>query len=291
MKAHSMTASVTQTTNNNNNNNNATTTMKINHQEQDIASTIHGLKWLSVRNSLWDDSEPLVNNSSHSSLNFSGGSRFESSPGSLSPKRRLRSPLHHVSEDEKMAYEYKNAEKILHGSISAVINFLGTAGVPKPACDQLQKNLSLQRYFAVLKRVQDYIQCIPTKSEDETLAKIHLAVSAWEALCKLKAVEYKRAYKHCSKLRHHHQENNSGGGLTSPKSIAVVGSSKNHHHHHHQQSVEVKQAIALQVKIAEQCTACQKKLYLVQKWQKHLLQQMKRQSTIEPQGYAPIRCL
>jgi hypothetical protein len=130
------------------------------------------------------------------------------------------------------------------------------------SCDQLQKNLELGRYFAVLNRVQDYIQCIPTASEDETMAKIHLAVSAWESLCWLKAVEYKRAYKHCFNLRYELNGN--------PQ--------------------EIKQAIALQVKIAEQCTTCQKRLYLVQKWQRHLLNQTKRSSAIEPQGYQPIRC-
>jgi hypothetical protein len=132
------------------------------------------------------------------------------------------------------------------------------------SCDQLQKNLELCRYFAVLKRVQDYIQCIPSdKSEDATVAKIHLAVTAWEALCRLKAVEHKRAYKHCFALRYELK------GTTN----------------------EIQRAIALQVKIAEQCTTCQKKLYLVQKWQRHLLHQMKRSTMIEPKGYAPIRCL
>ena len=259
--------------------------MKLNRQEDDMASTVNGLRWLSVRNSLWDDREPLVdNNSSSSSLNFSGhstsSSRRVESP--INPrKRQLRMnslrKLQTAAEDEKAEYEYKNAEKILIGSISAVINFLGTAGVPKPSCEQLQKNLSLGRYFAVLKRVQDYIQCIPSKSEDETLAKIHLAVTAWESLCRLKAIEYKRAYKHSFRLRY---ENNNNGGMMTPSSSS---SSSN--------STEVKTAIALQVKIAEQSTACQKKLYLVQKWQKHLLNQMKKQSTIEPQGYKPIRCL
>jgi hypothetical protein len=127
----------------------------------------------------------------------------------------------------------------------------------------LQKNLELGRYFAVLKRVQDYIQCIHFESEDETMAKIHLSVSAWEALCRLKAVEHKRAYKHCFHLRYE-----------------LKGKPQ-----------EIKHAIAVQVQIAEQCTACQKKLYLVLKWERHWLIQMKRVSVIEPQGYAPIRCL
>ena len=119
------------------------------------------------------------------------------------------------------------------------------------------------RYFAVMKRVQDYIQCIKFDSEDENMARIHLAVSAWEALCRLKAAEYKRAYKQCFHLRYE-----------------LKGSPQ-----------EIKQAIALQVKLAEQCTACQKKLYLVQKWQRHWLKEMKKVSVIEPQGYQPIRCL
>ena len=80
-----------------------------------------------------------------------------------------------------------------------------------------------------------------------------------------KTIEYKRAYKFCFNLRYEFK------GTTSPH--------------------EIKTAIEMQVKMAEQCTACQKKLYLVQKWQRHLLNKMKRSTMIEPAGYKPIRCI
>lgn len=164
-------------------------------------------------------------------------------------------------------YELKNSHDALTGSISAVINFLLTSGVPKPACEQLQKNLEMGRYFAVMKRVQDYIQCLPSPEEDQIMAKLHLSVTAWEALCRFKTIEYKRAYKWCFYLRYECQ------GRAAPA------------------QAEIQSAIALQVQLAEQCTTCQKKLYLVQKWQRHLLQKMKRSTMIEPAGFQPIRCL
>jgi hypothetical protein len=136
----------------------------------------------------------------------------------------------------------------------------------------LEKNLSLGRYFATLKLVQDYILCIPSNSEDEKSAKIHLAVTAWEALCRLKGLEYRRAYKTSMNLRYELASEESRRGF---KRIQI----------------EIRKATEVQVKKAEQCTACQKKLYLVQKWQKQQLRQMKKVSVIEPEGYQPIRCL
>jgi len=170
------------------------------------------------------------------------------------------------TNSNKSDYELKNARDALVGSISAVINFLRSAGVPKPSTDQLQRNLEMSRYFAVLKRSMDYIQCVESESQDDLLAKVHLAVNAWEALCRLKALEYKRAYKYAFRLRY-----DTDSAVASPS--------------------EIKQAIEVQIKIAEQCTACQKKLYLVHKWQRRVLQRTKKAATIEPQGYQAIPCL
>ena len=133
----------------------------------------------------------------------------------------------------------------------------------KYSIEQLQKNVDLGRYFAVLKRAQDYIQCIPCSSDDHTLLKVHLSVTAWEALCRLKAIQYKRAYKNCFQLRYE---------LRAP-------------------GHEVKAALDRQVQLAEQCTACQKKLYLVRNWQRRLLHQLKRPAGIVPEGYQAIRCI
>ena len=239
-------------------------------EEQSIESATSDLQYLSV----WDDGEsssPLVDQTSsslsssseHSSAYFvlrhtppvsphRGGFLNNNSSHTNPPKRKIGGE-----------YELKNTRDAVVGSISAVINFLSTSGVPKPAFEQLHKNLEMGRYFAVMKRVQDYIQCLPSSEEDDIMAKIHLSITAWEALCRFKTVEYKRAYKQCFHLRYE-----------------MKGTPH-----------EIKSAIAVQIRLAEQCTACQKKLYLVQKWQRHLLRKMKRATMIEPQGYQPIRCL
>jgi hypothetical protein len=131
------------------------------------------------------------------------------------------------------------------------------------------------RYFAVMKRVQEYIGCVRTDSEDETLAKVHLTVIAWEALCRLKTLEYKRAYKHAYRLRYDRPNHHDHEPTTVSSASAA----------------EIKQAIDLQIKLAEQSTSCQRQLYLVHKWQRRVLQRLKKASTIEPQGYQAIRCL
>lgn len=140
------------------------------------------------------------------------------------------------------------------------------------SADELEKNLKLGRYFPVLNRVQNYILCIPSVGDDENMAKIHLAVTAWEALCRLKALEYRRAYKQALNLRYE---------------LENVDARKGRRGLQH----DLKQSIAVQVKLAEQCTSCQKKLYIVQKWERKYLKKMKKVSVIEPEGYQPIRCL
>ena len=235
--------------------------MTVAREKEQMNVTISGLEHISP----WDDgasSFPLMDQTS-SSLNSSDHSSSYSNgllPKLLSPKKKA---VKEQGNQPYLEYELKNARDALVGSTSAVINFLSTSGVPKPACDQLHKNLEMGRYFAVLKRVQDYIQCLPSVEESTILAKIHLSVIAWEALCRFKSIEYKRAYKRCFNLRYECRG--------SPQ--------------------EIQAAVALQVQIAEQCTSCQKKLYLVRRWQRNILNKMKRTTTIAPEGYEPIRCL
>eukprot|EP00934_Nitzschia_sp_Nitz4_P007882 Nitzschia sp. Nitz4//scaffold5_size260463//235747//236442//NITZ4_001028-RA/size260463-processed-gene-0.151-mRNA-1//-1//CDS//3329555478//7872//frame0 len=220
-----------------------------------------GFQHTSVWGDEGDTSSPLL---SPSKKSLSSSSHH--SQGSAFTPTRTRVPTNSSKPNRRKSgeYELKNAKDALVGSIAAAINFLGDAGVPKPACEQLQKNLELEKHFAVLKRVQDYVHCIPSKSEDEASAKIHLAVTAWEALCRYKNIEYKLAYKYSFHLRYETKG-------ASPQ--------------------EIKQAIAVQVRLAEHCMTCQKKLYLVQNWQRRLLTKMNRSTVIEPQGYQPIRCL
>ena len=136
----------------------------------------------------------------------------------------------------------------------------------------------------------DYIQCIESQNEDELLVKVHLAVNAWEALCRLKALEYKRAYKYVYQLRYeqpgnsvynHKLTQNGNSHANTTNATSKTPST----------SAEIKQAIEMQIKMAEQSTLCQKKLYLAHRWQKRVLQQTKKAAVIEPQGYQAIRCV
>jgi hypothetical protein len=164
--------------------------------------------------------------------------------------------------------------------------------------EQLERNLEMGRWYATMVRSMDYIHCVESKDEDELLAKVHLAVNAWESLCRFKALEYKRAYKDVYRLRYergdgnfgknstiYNQLNNSSSTSSSGNGLSAsppVTSSR---------PSEIKQAIERQIKLAEQCTSCQKKLYLVHKWQRRVLQRTKKAAVIEPQGYQAIRCL
>ena len=228
--------------------------------------------WGMKYRSIWEEGEassPLVDHTNQS-LNTSDHSLSSLVPRlfqptspkppffTLTPKRNIGiAAQKHIGGE----YELKNARDALMGSISAVINFLRTSGVPKPACDQLLRNLEMNRYFATMKRVQDYVQCLAATDEDAIMARIHLTVTAWTALCQLKTIEYQRAYKWSRYVR-----------------LEADGSTE----------LEIQAAIALQVKQAEQCSACQRKLYSVQKWQKHWLATLKRSTMIEPHGYHPV---
>ena len=141
-----------------------------------------------------------------------------------------------------------------------------------------------------MKRSMDYIQCIESQNEDDLLAKVHLAVNAWEALCRLKALEYNRAYKYAYQLRYGQQSGisfrkRSGNRMqTTPNSTSATAASA-------PKPAEIKQAIEMQIKMAEQSTLCQKKLYLVHKWQKRVLKRTNKAACIEPNGYQAIRCV
>ena len=128
------------------------------------------------------------------------------------------------------------------------------------------------RFFATLKRAQDYIRCIPTKDDDELLSMVHLSVTAWEALCEYKSMEYRRAYDRAYALRFELHNN---------------------HHQQQQQHVaaspaEIKKAIEAQVTMAEETTMVQKNLYLVNRWKRYVLQKTNKASMIEPEGYQAI---
>jgi hypothetical protein len=98
-------------------------------EEEEIASTISSLKFLSI----WEEGEtasPLMDNSSsplHDDSNFWYKSRPQSP--SSSPIRRSR------KRQSDSDYELKNARDALVGSISAVVNFLRSSGIPKPRYD------------------------------------------------------------------------------------------------------------------------------------------------------------
>merc|ERR1711907_882191 len=204
-----------------------------------------------------------------------------------------------MGSSNSMDYELKNAHDVLVGSLSAAINFCRHFGVPKPAGDQLERNLKARRYYAVMIRLQDYITCLQSENDDDLLAKIHLSVSTWEAMCRYKHLLYKRAYKTVFRLRDgvdvDSDENSSTVSVTThdntkkkkgiiKSSIANIRSKANH-------QKEIEKAMERQVRIAEQCTSCQKKLYLVKRWEKQVLRRLNKAATIEPEGSQPIRCI
>lgn len=93
------------------------------------ASTHSSLPWLSEQNSSWSDeddetSSPLMENP-NIPLHYASTS-YTPSPLPSSPTRE------ETKRPSVSDYELKNALDVLVGSISAVINFLRTAGVPKP---------------------------------------------------------------------------------------------------------------------------------------------------------------
>lgn len=139
------------------------------------------------------------------------------------------------------------------------------------SAEELVENLNNGNYFDVLCRVQQYVQCIGSESNDEKDARIHLAVTAWVSLCRLKSLEYKKAWKRTNQLK----MEMSGTDSKRWKRLQI----------------EMKEALKEQVDLAEQSTSCKKKLYLVQRWEKRHLETTKRTSIIEPEGYQPVRCL
>mmetsp|Transcript_26467 Transcript_26467/g.64491 ORF Transcript_26467/g.64491 Transcript_26467/m.64491 type:complete len:264 (+) Transcript_26467:143-934(+) len=246
-------------------------------KEDDMtASTGSSLTWTSDSSpGSWseedegDTSSPLVEGINrplhHTFTSIASKNQFPKIP--YSPSRK-------TVQEKKLSnndYELKNSRDVMIGSVSAVINFLRTAGVPKASADELDENLNNGHYFDVLCRVQHYVQCIPSEANDEKAAKIHLAVTAWVSLCRLKSLDYRQAFKLTNKLK----MEMSGADAKKWKRLQI----------------EMKEALKEQVDLAEQCTSCQKKLYLVQRWEKKHLQKMKRTSIIEPEGYQPLRCL
>jgi hypothetical protein len=236
------------------------------------------LTWVSdgSRGGSWseeDESEtssPLVDRMNrplhHTFTSTSPTNQFPNIPSS--PLRKASSPRE--KKLSKSDYELKKFRDVMIGSVAAVINFLRTTGVPKASADELDENLNNGRYFNVLCRVQHYVQCVPSESNDETALKIHLAVTAWVSYCQLKTLEYKRAFKRTNNLK-------------MEMSVADAKKWK-------RLQIEMKQSVKEQVKLAEECTSGQKKLYLVQRWEKRQLQRMKRATIIEPEGYQPLPC-
>lgn len=184
-----------------------------------------------------------------------------------------------------------------------------------PSChyistDQLERNLEMGRWYATMVRSMDYIHCVDSKNEDDLLAKVHLTVNAWESLCRFKALEYRRAYKHVYRIRYESRGSREGSGKRTRNTSATIYNSSSNSSSSDGSSgnrssgtlsmtlsssagtpAEIQQAIERQIQVAEQCASCQKKLYVVHKWQQRVLQRTHKAAVIEPQGYQAIRCL
>lgn len=210
----------------------------------------------------------------------------------VNPMSTPTTPCRILSENDSIDYELKNARDALVGSISALIDFCRHSGVSKPSIDQLEQNLKMKKYYAVMTRLQNYVGCIESESEDAILAKVHLAVTAWEFLCRYINLQYKRAYKNVYRLRDSISDvtgsndnssvvSSSVTSLSSSITLSILPASN---------AMEIARAIEDQIKLAEQCTECRKKLYLVRRWEKQILQSHPKSSSIKQKGYQSIPC-
>mmetsp|Transcript_22535 Transcript_22535/g.53190 ORF Transcript_22535/g.53190 Transcript_22535/m.53190 type:complete len:349 (-) Transcript_22535:227-1273(-) len=213
-----------------------------------------------------------LSSSTSSSVSFQSSST-NSLSSSVSSSR-----TYGTSGNEDIDYQIKNTNDALVGSISAAINFCRHAGVPKPSILQLERNLEMKRHFAVLSRIQNYIGCIKSESREEAMTKIHLVATSWEALCRCKALEYKLAYKNVAHLRNTSAviDDPSAAKILSSFSLTTTSSSAASSSLSRTSTgitseSDILRAIQLQINLAEQVTACQKKLYLVRRWQRQIL--------------------
>ena len=151
------------------------------------------------------------------------------------------------SENNLQELQMANAELVRQ--ITTAIDFCRKSGISQPSIDQLERNLKMQRYFAVTNRLQHYVFCLTSQSRSDELATMSMIIAAWTSLCKFKALQYKRAYKYVYILR-----DDAQFSIPEGKTYAAIS----------RHDDEIERAIHYQIKLAEQCTACRKKLYLVQ---------------------------
>eukprot|EP00538_Stauroneis_constricta_P009353 CAMPEP_0119560274 /NCGR_PEP_ID=MMETSP1352-20130426/14464_1 /TAXON_ID=265584 /ORGANISM="Stauroneis constricta, Strain CCMP1120" /LENGTH=182 /DNA_ID=CAMNT_0007608223 /DNA_START=554 /DNA_END=1099 /DNA_ORIENTATION=- len=175
------------------------TTTTNHYGDDDTNSTSSSVtSWLpSSFMSSWDDdnddttSNSLLNTSA-SSYDYDDASSFYKP---TSPKPKQSKPKIVAQPKQKkldLEMELRTSHHALVGSIMAVLNLLKQSGVPQPSIDELQRNLDMERYFAVLKRCQDYIHCLAvqsranngnntttTKHTNTIPAKTHLILCTW----------------------------------------------------------------------------------------------------------------
>ena len=101
------------------------------------------------------------------------------------------------------------------------IEFSRTCAPCPCSVEQLERNVTMCRYYAVLTHAQKYVSCVPGKKGEEE-GKLFLIVSAWEALCEYKSIQYGRCCDHIFELQQ--EMTTSSTSTASPSSSSPANS-------------------------------------------------------------------
>ena len=155
------------------------------------------------------------------------------------------------------------------------IEFSRTCAPCPCSVEQLERNVTMCRYYAVLTHAQKYVSCVPGKKGEEE-GKLFLIVSAWEALCEYKSIQYGRCCDHIYELQQEMTTVATSTPSSSPTSSSSSSSPSNGASHHWNDDKEddnidtlyyrkqVFDMMDMQQQLADQCTKCLNKLQIVQ---------------------------
>ena len=157
-----------------------------------------------------------------------------------------------------------------------LLNFSRTCAPCPCSVEQLERNVTMCRYYAVLTHAQKYVSCVPGKKGEEE-GKLFLIVSAWEALCEYKSIQYGRCCDHIYELQQEMTTVSTSTPSTSPTSSSSSSSPSSNGASHHWNDdkdddnvdtlyyrKQVFDMMDMQQQLADQCTKCLNKLQIVQ---------------------------
>lgn len=119
---------------------------------------------------------------------------------------------------------------------------------------EIKRKVRRLQYVEAMVECQDLMRTLPVVCSSQTSELLQLRIivllNSWQALCRYTSIRHRRAQKIVFQLRHEH---------AAPAKA-------------------VRTALALQLDMAEQCTASQKGIYLTQQWQKRCESHIRRRS-------------